>query len=280
MNILVGPDGRVWDPHSYDFMHHVGYWGTDVNILRYATRNLGFVGLRIVPRYTYLWVQPSLFPAACFDRILEILILNEPPCVVIERASGSFAPLEVIANLNDAVARLRALQVATPAKNAFSPNIFTLAIPRLRHPKRTVLCTAFQAWKAAHGYVDTANIQSLANNPAFGQGTIAWLPGRDRCLIEAWPSTYNRYGDRSGERYQGRDVREHPDIDYVLPTTRAYFTAAHEQAPRLELIEALITHQDGSELWTRYERLILPWRTKGNDTFVSSVPLIRLIRRG
>lgn len=279
MNILVGPDGRVWNPYSYEFMRHLGYWGGDVDICRYATRNLGFAALRILPRYTYICVRPSLFPPACFDRILELLLLNEPPRVVIERATQGFAPLEVIANLNDAMARLRALQSSTPATKGFTPNIFNLAIPRLNHPKREALFAAFRAWTEVHGYVETSKIQALADNPVFGQGTVTWLPGRDRCLIEAWPSTYNRFGDRSSERYQGCDVREHPDIDYILPTTQAYFTAANEQSPRLELIEALITHQDGSRLWARYERLILPWRTKGNDMFVSSVPLIRLVRR-
>ncbi len=278
MNILVGPDGRMWNPYSYEFTKYLGYWGADVDISRYATRNLGFAAVKILPRYMYICVQPSLFPPACFDRILELLLLNEPPRIVIERASRAFTPLEVLANLNDAVARLRALQETTPTAKGFTPNIFDLALPRLEHPKRAALCEAFRAWKAAHGYVDTPNIQALADNPVFGQGTVAWLPGRDRCIIEAWPSTYNRFGDRSSERYQGCDVREHPDIDYILPTTQAYFTAARERTPRLELIEALITHQDGSRLWARYERLVLPWRTKGNDTFVSSVPMIRLIR--
>lgn len=279
MNILVGPDGRMWNPYSYEFMRYLGYWGGDADIVHYATRNLGFCALRIFPRYAHVCVQPSLFPMACFDRILELLLLNEPARIVIQRATRGFAPLEVFANLNDAMARLRAIQVTTPGEKGFSPNIFDLAIPRLNHPKREALFAAFKAWTEVHGYVETSKIQALADNPVLGHGTVAWLPGRDRCLIEAWPSTYDRFGDRSSERYRGCDVREHPDIDYILPSTQAYFTAAHEQAPRLELIEALITHQNGSKLWARYERLVLPWRTKGNDTFISSVPLIRLVRR-
>ena len=69
-----------------------------------------------------------------------------------------------------------------------------------------------------------------------------------------------------------------PDADYIVPTSRAYFSAAHSQTPRLELIEAQATLLDGSRFWIRYERLVLPWRTRSTDTFVSSVPQFRVIR--
>ena len=96
-------------------------------------------------------------------------------------------------------------------------------------------------------------------------------------MIEAWPKTYSQF-DKSGyERFHGTDIRDLPDSKYLMPTTRSYFNAAHEQAPYLELVEAVLTLENGSRYWGRYERLLLPWRTRGSDIFITSVPRIRLV---
>lgn len=278
MEMLVGPDGRTWNPYGSEFVRHLGYFGGDTKLAYYATRNLGFAHLIFFPRYTRVRIQPSLFPQACLERVIEMLLYYEPPRIVIERVGVLIAPLEVMMNLDDAFARLRVLQAATPEENP-PPNIIGLSMPRLSSAKRSGMRAALKAWKAAHGYASTRDIQAIANDPLFGGGAVAWLPSRDRCLIEAWPSTYQKYNDPAAEKYLGWDIRDLPDSKYLMPTTRAYFTVAQEAAPRLELIEALVTHHDGSKYWSRYERLILPWRTRSSDSFVSSVPLVRLIRR-
>ncbi|WP_244410092.1 hypothetical protein [Gluconacetobacter diazotrophicus] len=243
-------------------------------------RNLGFAAIATFPRYTRIRFQPALFPKQCLQTVLEIILHQGFPNILLERIGTMHAPLEVIRNLNDAVARLNALQVATPDENEMTgtPNIIGLSLGRLQDPKRADLRMAFEIWKEANRYVTTRNVARIADNPAFGGGAVAWMPGRDRCLIETWPQTYNLYSDYHHEDLLGRDVRDLPDAGYILPTTRSYFTAAHDQAPRLELIEALMTRLDGSQFWCRYERLILPWRTSAADTFVCSVPLVRLVR--
>ncbi|WP_246375884.1 hypothetical protein [Gluconacetobacter takamatsuzukensis] len=119
----------------------------------------------------------------------------------------------------------------------------------------------------------------IAQDPTFGGGGLTWMPGGDRCLVEAWPQTYERHSGISYEKFLGQDIRDLPDADYMIPTTRAYFTAAASREPRLELIEALMTGTDGARFWCRYERLVLPWRTSPSDTFICSVPLVRLLRR-
>lgn len=281
MEMLVGPDGRVWNPYGLEFVKHLGYFGGDTNLVSYATRNLGFARVGIYPRYSRVCFKPSSFPSRCLHRVMEILLHEDPPRVVVEQIGLLFAPLEVIANLDDAFARLSALQQATPDDSPpGSPNIIGLSLDRLDgRSKRAKLARALKAWKGARGYLARAESGDISRHPAFAGGTLAWLPNPDKCLIEAWPETYQRLKDNTFEQYMGRDVREHPDAEYVLPTTRAYFTAIHQQAPRLELIEARAVHQDGSRYWARYERLLLPWRTNSSDNFVTSVPLVRMIRQ-
>ena len=93
------------------------------------------------------------------------------------------------------------------------------------------------------------------------------------------PTTYAPYDAAAAERYIGRDLRDLPDPDYTLPLARAYLSVARRMTPHLDLVEATITCGDGSKLWTRYERLLLPWLTPSSEVYVSSVPLIRVVRR-
>ncbi|CAP54313.1 hypothetical protein [Gluconacetobacter diazotrophicus] len=232
------------------------------------------------PHYTRIRFQPACFPASCFQAVIQILLYQSPRNIVLERVGTLVAPLEVIRNLNDAIARLHALRAAAPDETGLPrvPNIIGLSLDRLQGPKRADLRTALKLWKQQNRYATTRNIARMTANPAFGGGGVAWMPGQDRCLIESWPQSYRSYGDRSCDSLLGRDVRDLPDSDYIIPTTRGYFTVAQQQAPRLELIEALVTRDDGSKFWSRYERLILPWRTSATDTFVTSVPLVRLVR--
>ncbi|MBB2199850.1 hypothetical protein HLH44_20900 [Gluconacetobacter sp. 1c LMG 22058] len=280
MKALIGPNGRIWHRNSNEFLRYIGYFGDDFDPISYSIRNLGFAAIGMFARYTRVRFRPALFPKPCLQRVLEILLYHSPASIVLERAGTSFVPLEVLHNLNDAVARLRTLQEATPDEDmpSASPAIIRLSLDRLRDPKRASMRSAFETWKKARRYAKTHNVAQIAADPLFGGGGVAWMPGQDRCLIEAWPQTYGKYGKLPYDSLLGRDVRDLPDGRYLLPTTRSYFNVAHDQSPRLELIEALVTHPDGSRFWSRYERLLLPWRTSMSDTFVSSMPLLRLVR--
>ncbi|MBB2186464.1 hypothetical protein [Gluconacetobacter liquefaciens] len=281
MILLIGPDGKIFYPGTQEFFQYIGYFGQDIDLISYAIKNLGFAAVATFPSYTRIRFQPALFPAACLQTVLEIILYDGKLRFVLERVGTSFSPLEVIRNINDTVARLVSLQAATSDKEELpgSPSIIGLSLDRLEDPKRASLRAAFEIWKQENRYVTTQNIASLAEDAAFGGGGVVWMPGRDRCLIEAWPQSYRSYGDVSCDNFLGRDVRDLPDRDYTIPTTRSYFAATHQQTARLELIEALMTRLDGSRFWCRYERLVLPWRTSASDTFVCSVPMVRLVRR-
>ncbi len=274
--MLVGPDGRVWNPYGYEFVRYLGYMGREVNLAAYAIRNLGFAGLAIFPRYARGLVKPSLFPMPCFERVLALLLRCEPHRIVLEQVGRTHTPLEVILNLDDAFARLRLFQMATP-EETHAPNIMQLSLTRISQAKQSGMRVALCAWKAAQCYVSISEIQKVADNPVFGGGALAWLPNKERCVIEAWPKTYDQF-DKSGyERYHGTDIRDLPDSEYLMPTTRSYFSTAHQQTPYLELVEAFLTLENGFRYRGRYERLLLPWRTRGSDIFITSVPRIRLV---
>jgi hypothetical protein len=42
------------------------------------------------------------------------------------------------------------------------------------------------------------------------------------------------------------------------------------------LVEAVITQAGGRAVRTRYERLLLPWRSPGGDRWITSQPVLRM----
>ncbi|MGB8843196.1 MAG: hypothetical protein WCC64_19240, partial [Aliidongia sp.] len=46
--------------------------------------------------------------------------------------------------------------------------------------------------------------------------------------------------------------------------------------PGLQLVEAVITRVGGRAVRTRYERLLLPWRSPGGDRWITSQPVLRM----
>lgn len=281
MEILIAPNGRTWNSNSNKFFQYFGFFGSRTDFITQAIQSLGFAAIETLPTYTRIRFQPASFPTACLQRVIEILLTGPHPRIVLERFGPFIAPLEVLQNRNDAIARLRTLQSATPTSHDMpaTPTIIPLSLDRLGDPKRASLLAALTGWREARRHTTTRNVVEIATNPIFGGGGLAWMPGRDRCLIEAWPQTYEKYSGQSHEDLVGRDIRDLPDAGYMLPTTRAFFTATSSQEPRLDLIEAHMTSADGTRFWCRYERLVLPWRAGATDNFVCSVPLVRLVRR-
>ncbi|MFT8645639.1 hypothetical protein [Gluconacetobacter sp.] len=281
MKILVAPNGRTWNQNSRDFFQYFGFFEKNTDFISHSVQNLGFATVETFATYTHIRFQPASFATACLQRIIEILLTQPHSRIILERSGSCPAPLEVLHNRNDAIARLRILQSAARDDHDIpaAPTIIPLSLDRLGDAKRASLQTALAAWREARRHTTTRNVAEIATSPVFGGGGLAWLPGRDRCQIAAWPRTYETYSGQSHEDRVGRDIRDLPDAAYMLPTTRAFFTAASSQEPRLDLIEARMASADGTRFWCRYERLVLPWRASPSDMFVCSVPLVRLVRR-
>ncbi|MBB2187330.1 hypothetical protein HLH32_13260 [Gluconacetobacter liquefaciens] len=281
MKILVAPNGRTWNQNSRDFFQYFGFFEKNTDFISHSVQNLGFATIETFATYTRICFQPASFAMACLQRVIEILLTRPHARIVLERFGSCPAPLEVLQNRNDAIARLRTLQSATQSDRdaPAAPTIIPLSLDRLGDAKRASLQTALTAWREARHHTTTRNVADIATSPVFGGGGLAWIPGQDRCQIAAWPRTYETYSGQSHDDLVGRDIRDLPDAAYMLPTTRAFFTAASSQEPRLDLIEARMTSADGSQFWCRYERLVLPWRASPSDMFVCSVPLVRLVRR-
>ena len=66
-----------------------------------------------------------------------------------------------------------------------------------------------------------------------------------------------------------------PDRDYGSWGAEAYAETSWARQLRLELVRAFIRTSEERTLRTRYDRLLMPWRGKGNELFVMCLSIQR-----
>ena len=73
----------------------------------------------------------------------------------------------------------------------------------------------------------------------------------------------------------GREFHEMPDRDYGARIIEAYARTAWNEQLQIQSVRALIRTSAGAVLRTRYDRVLVPWRSGGADRFVMCVSLQR-----
>ncbi|HEV2676236.1 MAG TPA: hypothetical protein VGV37_17055 [Aliidongia sp.] len=248
---------------------HLDYARADFDLSNYAIRNLGFVWFKPETNGARLKLRADLFTKACFEQVVRLVLEHRIVRLVIEH-EGEGEPAEVLHNINDIIARLDFLRGTTPGEHPRESYILeTLDLGRLRHGKRRRMAEAFQSWFRSHGRLPS-NFEPLRRVGAFEGGhLLVSLKGRDQAIIRAWPNNILCYSPSESARLIGRDLSDQPDSKFAQWSAKPYYEVVQEAAARLDLVEAVIRPPNGPPLISRYERLLLPWRTSSGEYWVS-----------
>jgi hypothetical protein len=99
--------------------------------------------------------------------------------------------------------------------------------------------------------------------------------GGDRLVFDFRGDFFSFY-PRSWNRLAiGRDLEDQPDRDYGLRTAHSYREVLVGGEPRFEAVDAVIRSPGEDVRRSRYDRLILPWRTSDNERFLTGVSVLR-----
>ncbi len=152
-----------------------------------------------------------------------------------------------------------------------------LAIPRplsqLKSPRFAALHAVLAEWRASRGELTAG---TRIGQPLLGRTHLMRsLPSSSRLIVEHSGAGIAHLLPCESLWRVGRDIEEVPDRDYGLRSARAYAQVAYRPERRVDSVRALIRMSSGSLLRTRYDRLFLPWRYKGNDLFVMCISLRR-----
>jgi hypothetical protein len=275
-DVIVDDNGRVCPVGSLQFYRLFDYPGPDFNLLDYAVRNLGCIHVRRMRGATRIRLRAQRFNHLAFEAVAALMLEWNGGRHVFDH--GLDAPfMEIVANLNDALAHLEQLMhISRHDEKGVSLFSDELSLGRLRHEKRQGLRELIKEWKRRRGILGRDIIEPfrMASN-AGPVMVVRALPRGSRCTIEYFGPKFVFYDPCWTLSAIGRDVEEQPDRQYGEESGEVYHLTRMSEKPRLELVDAVIRAPGRAPVRSRYERLLLPWRTTTGDVFVSGTSFAR-----
>lgn len=273
LTMLVTPDGRWVMEDSPEFLAALGDLNPDYDGASFAVKNLGFVKFQILDQSVIeIELHPHNVELPALLAVQQQLLTSTVRLFRIKYFTTSWQS-EILSAPDLAVSRLSELcapRFAPAAKDRFlvEPQDFS----KLYDGAEDSLHLLAQKWRMSFGHFDPSVIsfaikqQMLSRMMIFGVKPD-WNDPVFRFIGDGfrWLETdYQFYG--IGER-----VENQPDRDYGGWVAEFYKSVARTGQPRYDHVTAAIQVAPGeSKFFTsRYERLLLPWKTSSEEILVS-----------
>ncbi len=271
---IIDGEGEVWVVGSREFQRRFGYPHPDFDLADYAVRNFGCVRLRNHGAALRLHLAPETISERTFGSTVRMMV-NHPRDRYAFEIGALGSCVEIVSNLNDSIARLEDFRGGIEWRCGTIVVSEELSLGRLRHPKRGRLRELIKEWKRLRGHLSRDVLAPFELSDVAGRTVLARMQGQGRTRIEHFGARLDVYGTGWHERAIGLDLEEQPDPAYAAGTAKGYREVAATERPRLELVDALIRAPGRHPQRSRYERLLLPWRSSDGATFVSGASVLR-----
>jgi transcriptional regulator with XRE-family HTH domain len=148
------------------------------------------------------------------------------------------------------------------------PKLFAELIPREFQP-------VIQAWEESRGVMSRDLLADFIAAPMARRVVLLRQPSGTRHLVvEHFTTAVAALTPCQAISLVGRPLDDMPDGDFGRWLTEGYTETLSSQSPRLEGVLADIRAPDEKVMRSRYDRLLLPWQSRG-DRFVLSVSVVR-----
>ena len=276
--MLVTPDGQWVLEDSPEFLAALGDPNPDYDAASFAVKNLGFVKFQILDNSVIeIELHPHTVELPALLAVQQQLLTSKVRLFRIRYFASSWQS-EIFPASDLAVSRLSELcspKFAPVAKDRFlvEPRDYS----KLYEGDEGPLQLLAQKWRMSFGHFDPSVIsfaikqQLLSRMMIFGVRPD-WSNPVFRFIGDGFrwlESDYQFHG--IGER-----VENQPDKDYGEWVSEFYKSVARTGQPRYDHVTAAIQGAPGERklFTTRYERLLLPWKTSSDEVFVSMLSRI------
>jgi hypothetical protein len=277
MDIIIDDLGNVWSPNGA--LPPAPKLGPGALSGRQINASRRYVHVRIDDEKRLIGASLRLgttpITQACFERLLWILVWKKVERAVIDYR-GDRAEPELLTLSKDIVARLEEI-----SGMALIPSfrLERLALGRLEERGRlSVLDEELRVWRRAHGQLSRRALN--AEIGAINSRRMVIRVSGLRLQMLAVSDVSLTYRPCERMRMLGQDVELQPDTVYgeSLAETFREFALNDANQPGLQEVDAVITKTDGRLVRVRYERLLLPWKSRGGERWITSQPLLRMRR--
>lgn len=272
--MLVTPQGQWVAPETEEFFAVLGDPDSGCDRVSFAIKSRGFIKVHIANRTL---IEIELYPRnvelQALLAVQQQLVSAQVKLFRIKYFDTEWRS-EISASAEQIVARLSELcapVIAPPPTERFrvEPQDFESLFAAEQNPLRPLA----QKWRVSLGNFDPSVISLAVTHRLLSRLMIAGI------RPDSAEPTWRFIGDGHkwiGNRFRvgglGEKVGDMPDKSYGEWATKFYLSVAKTGQPRYDFITGLVQYEDedGRPLKpVRYERLMLPWKTPGDEVFVT-----------
>jgi hypothetical protein len=275
LRMLVTSEGRWVLEDSDDFLAAVGDPNPDYDAMAFAVKNLGFIKFQIFDESI---IEVELHPRNVqLPALLAVQqqLLTSPARLFRMKHFDTAWRSEIMTSAERAISRLSELcapAFAPPPRERFTaePQAFSSLFTDENSPLRPFA----QKWRVSFGYFDPSVISFAIEHQLLSRMMIAGVRPRTmdpvfRFIGDGFKSLDHDYPFHAiGER-----IENLPDKEYGGWVAEFYKSVARTAQPHYDVVTAAIEARPASNKFfvTRYERLLLPWKTPSDEVLVTVV---------
>lgn len=271
--MLVTSDGHWVVEDSPDFFEALGDPAPDYDGSLFAVKNLGFIRFQVIDgAFVEVELHPRNVELPALLAVQQQLHTSRCKLFRIKHFDTEWAS-EITSSAEHAIARLS--ELCAPAfsppvntKYVVEPQDCSVLVAQDDSPLRTVL----QKWRMSFGHFDSGFIPFAIKHRVLSRMMIAGIKRG------AEDPVFRFIGDGFQwlqQDYQffgiGEKMVNLPDKNYGEWISEYYRSVARSGQPRYDIVTARIDTAPGQEEFfeSRYERLLLPWKTPTPEIFVT-----------
>lgn len=273
--VSVSPEGTVLAPGTEAFFERIGYANPDFDASDYVVRNLGFVSVsrRSRDRMT-IRLRPSLVSQSALDACLKILMNQDFSQGEIQRFDDDWVS-EIWPN--DPALLHRLVDLCEKANRTHEPRFGArpLDLSKIGGDSSNPLKPLFQKWRVSFGVFDDTTLPFLINYGLEFRLSIVAAPRVGEALrFQFIGDGFKFYDDRQKMQQIGSTIEDQADAEYGRWLADQYHAVVESGRPALDYVTAQIHPESGPGRRSRYERLLLPWRTNDNKVVVTGASVL------
>lgn len=271
LTMLVTGDGQWVVEGSSDFFEALGDPAPDYDASLFAVKNLGFIKFQVLENSIIeVELHPHTVELPALLAVQQHLRSSRCKLFRIKHFDTEWCS-EITSSAEHAILRLS--ELCAPAFSPPPSDRFVVEpqnITALLNDRQSNLRILAQKWNMSFGYFDPSVISFAISHRLLSRLVIVGVKPR------APEPRFRFIGDGHANWLEreyhfqiiGEKMQNLPDKDYGNWLAEFYKDVARTGVPRYDRVTAAIQQPEGAYR-TRYERLLLPWRTESEEILVT-----------
>ena len=244
-----------------------------------APGDLTRIIVETTPSFWRIRVPPGGFMPSAYEQLVAMLAEGEPARIAIEQGPEAGGLIEVLTDVDDAVACLSLLRAGTGGREPWQGyNANPQSVERLRQPGRPRLSQAHILWRARRGKLSRQTIARFGTDPQKAPFLLTRIMPDAAPVIATVPPPARFWGTADPVDLVGKTLADFFDRPMADAVSRSFDETSRRGVPLFETIETAFVAPGRSRVRTRYDRLVLPWQGDDGARYVSCTVHVRVER--